>query len=271
MNGKELREALKSGTRVYGTNILSPMAIWPQKLEGLGMDFVFIDTEHVGIDRHQLSWMCRTYRAMNIAPIVRIPAPDPYQATMALDGGACGIIAPYVETVEQVQALRGAIKLRPLKGKTLQNILDGNDERNDELKSYMEEKQNSQLLIINIESVPAIEALDDILKVPDLDAVLIGPHDLSCSLGVPEDYRHPKFDQAVREILQKARAAGIGAGLHYWAGMDQQIAWAKEAGLNFIIHKSDLIFVVDGLRQELGALKRELGDFKESKAESVNI
>src|SRR5262249_536207 len=154
------------------------------------------------------SWMCRTYRAMNIAPIVRIPAPDPYQATMALDGGACGIIAPYVETVEQVEALRGAVKFRPLKGKKLQNVLDGKEELNEELESYMEEKRNSQLLIINIESGPALEALDDLLNVPDLDAVLIGPHDLSCSLGVPEQYRHPKFDQAVREILQKARVAG---------------------------------------------------------------
>jgi len=81
--------------------------------------------------------MCRTYRAMEITPIVRITNPDPFEATCMIDGGflfifyfwlflfffsekktgACGIIAPYVETVEQVKQLRGAVKLRPLKVK----------------------------------------------------------------------------------------------------------------------------------------------------------
>lgn len=65
--------------------------------------------------------MCNAYRALGIAPIVRIPSPDPYYASMVMDGGANDIIAPYVETVEQVKALSGAVKLRPIKGMRLQN------------------------------------------------------------------------------------------------------------------------------------------------------
>lgn len=260
MKARDLQDALRSGKRVYGTLVVSPSPKWPMEMQQLGCDFVFIDTEHVALDRQQLSWMCQTYRAMDIAPIVRIPAPDPYQATMALDGGACGIVAPYVETVEQVNALRGAVKFRPLKGQKLQNVLDDKERLEPGLRSYIAGNCDSNLLIVNIESQPAIEALDDILQVPDLDAVLIGPHDLSCSLGIPEQYRHPEFDTAVRTILGKARKAGVGAGLHYWTGMDQQVAWAKEAGLNLIIHKADLLLFVEYMHKEMVQLKDQLGD-----------
>jgi 4-hydroxy-2-oxoheptanedioate aldolase len=80
------------------------------------------------------------------------------------------------------------------------------------LESYVRERAESRARIVNIESVPAIEALDGILAVPGLDGVLIGPHDLSCSLGIPEKYDHPRFLAAIETIFNKARAAARGAG-----------------------------------------------------------
>jgi 4-hydroxy-2-oxoheptanedioate aldolase len=68
----------------------------------VGLDFVFIDTEHVPIDRPGLAWMCRAYDALGLAPIVRIPAPDPYLACQVLDAGATGVVAPYLETVIEI-------------------------------------------------------------------------------------------------------------------------------------------------------------------------
>jgi len=89
------------------------------------------------------------------------------------------------------------------------------------------------LLIVNIESVPAMEALDEILAVPGLDAVLIGPHDLSCNLGLPERYEHPDFLNACETIFRKARAAGLGGGIHFWGGVEQQAHFLK-LGANMI-------------------------------------
>src|SRR5262245_53625133 len=125
MNGLELCRAIKEERTVFGTLTVSDSPRWPQVVAQSGLDFVFIDTEHIAMDRRQLSWMCQTYAALNLAPIVRISAPDPYLATMALDGGAAGVIAPYVESVEQVQAMRGAVKYRPLKGEKLRRLLAG--------------------------------------------------------------------------------------------------------------------------------------------------
>jgi 4-hydroxy-2-oxoheptanedioate aldolase len=267
---KPFHERLRAGEMVFGTLVVSPSPMWPRALEGSGLDFVFIDTEHIALDRTQVSWMCQAYSRMGLAPIVRIPSPDPFEATKMLDGGAAGIIAPYVETVEQAQALRGAVKLRPLKGRRLaERLAEKPFER--ELEEYVRGR-NGQALILNIESVPAIEALDAILAVPDLDAVLIGPHDLSCSLGVPEQYEHPKFREAVRTIFGKARAAGIGAGVHYWGDLALEAEFARD-GANMLIHSADISLLQKHLRLELETLKQMLGvkAKDEAGAEGINI
>ncbi len=265
MTGQELAAALRSGRRVYGTAILSTSARWPRMVKNLNLDFVFIDTEHTPIDREKLAWMCQTYDALGIAPIVRIPAPDPYQACVALDGGAKGVIAPYVETVEEVRALRGAVKRRPLKGERLRQALVGLPDLSTEVADYLDGWNTGNVLIVNIESLPALEALDEILAVPQLDAVLIGPHDLSISLGLPEQYQHPLFDETVKTIIHKARQHHVGVGIHFSSGRDQEIEWAK-AGANFIVHSSDLTLFSQALTADIAAMKEALGeaDFRQN-------
>ena len=122
MNSIEFKNKLHKGELVIGTNILSPSPLWPKFIMNCGLDFVFIDTEHCSLDRNQTSWMCRTYSAMGLPPLVRIKSPDQYDATAALDDGANGIIYPYVEDCEQVMSLLGATKYRPLKGKYLMDV-----------------------------------------------------------------------------------------------------------------------------------------------------
>ena len=271
MTSTDLRERLHAGKTLFGTLIVSPSPRWPDVVRSCGLDFVFIDTEHIALERAELSWMCQTYAAIGLPPLVRIPAPDPYAATMVLDGGAAGVIAPYVETVEQVQALRGAVKLRPIKGHKLRQMLAG-AKVEPELKSYVEDGAKRRLLIVNIESVPAIEALDEILAVPDLDAVLIGPHDLSCNLGVPEQWEHPKFLKACETIFRKARAANIGAGIHFWGSLDQQVRFLK-LGANLLIHSADILLFHKHLRTELEAIKKAAGvcSSTDDAREDINI
>jgi 4-hydroxy-2-oxoheptanedioate aldolase len=262
-------EKLRTGNLLLGTLIASPSPMWPKAVENSGLDFVFIDTEHIALDRAQVSWMCQTYSRMGLPPVVRLPSPDPFEATKMLDGGAAAIIAPYVETPEQAQALRGAVKLRPIKGRRLEERLAGQPFE-PELEQYVAQR-NQQGLILNIESVPAIEALDKILAVPGIDAVLIGPHDLSCSLGVSEQYGHPKFCEAVRTIFGKARAAGIGAGIHYSGEPKDQAAFVRD-GANFLIHSGDISLFQKHLRLELAAIKEAAGlKVTDTSSENVTI
>src|SRR5262245_30767163 len=258
MTGREIIQALRSGRRVYSSAIIAMSPLWPKLALQAGIDFVFVDTEHIPFDRQTLSWVCQSYQALGLPPVVRIPCNDPFEACKVLDAGASGIIGPYVETPEQARALVGAVKWRPLKGRRLQEALRDPSTLGTELRAYLEQRNGDKVLIANIESVPAIEALDEICSVPGLDAVLIGPHDLSCSLGIPEQYDHPRFDEAVRTIFRIARARGVGAGIHFWLGLDREVAWAR-AGGNLVMHSSDLAAFSRTLKTEIQQLREALG------------
>ncbi len=270
MTTAELKAALRAGRNLFGTLIVSPSPFWPKVIGDCGLDFVFIDTEHIALDRQTLSWMCRTYAALGLPPLVRIPNHDPYTATVVLDDGAAGVIVPYVETAEVARKISGATKLRPLKGERLEEALGGLP-LEPGLSEYISRNSGDNLLVVNIESVPAMKALDEILPVAGLDAVLIGPHDLSTSLGIPEQYDDPRFLKACEQILGQARRAGICAGIHQWLSPEQQARFFG-MGANLLIHKADIMFFRSGLRQELAEIRKHLGDSGPDRASgSVNV
>jgi 2-keto-3-deoxy-L-rhamnonate aldolase RhmA len=259
MTGAELRSALHAGDRVYGTCVVSPSPTWPAMIASTGLDFVFIDTEHIPLDRSQVSWMCQTYNALGLPPIVRIPSCDAALANMAIDGGARGIVSPYAESVAEIDVLRGAAKYRPLKGERLARVLSGEDELDEPTKSYIADMNANNLCLVNIESGAAIAKLDELVAVPDVDALLIGPHDLSISLDIPEDYGNPKFTDAIQKIIDAARGADLGVGFHFSFGIEHAQRWA-EMGANLIIHSTDIFVVQQNLSADIATLRTALGD-----------
>ncbi len=259
MTGSEFLQRLKSGKRLYGTSIISSSPLWPRAVQRAGVDFVFLDTEHIPVDRVTLAHMCLAYGALGLPPLVRIPSPHPYEACQVLDAGAAGVLAPYIEQPEQVSQLIGATKLRPLKGRRLDEALQNRDCLGPELNSYLSSRNAENFLLINVESVPALERLEEILAVPGLDGVIIGPHDLSVSLGLPEQYRHPRFDAALEAIIAKARERSLGVGVHFPKDPDLQVKWSQR-GLNIVLHSSDLFLFQESLERDISVIRRALGD-----------
>jgi len=259
MDNGDFLSQLRSGKTLYGTSVISTSPAWPPAVKRAGADFVFIDTEHRPFDRATVAQMCLAYRVLGLPPLVRIPSPDPYEACQVLDGGAAGVLAPYIEHPQQVQNLVGAAKLRPLKGERLEEALKDRDCLGPELTEYLNHRNAGNFLLINIESVPALERLDEILAVPGLDGVVIGPHDLSVSLEVPEQYDHPRFDEAVEEIISKVRGKGLAAGIHFPKDPNLQIKWAQR-GLNIILHSSDIFLFQQSLERDITTIRRAIGD-----------
>ena len=252
-------DKLKRGENIYGTCIVSTSPIWSKSLNNSGLDFVFLDTEHIPMDRTELTGLCQVYSAMGISPIVRIPSPDPYTACMVKDAGAVGVIAPYVENAEQIRQLVGATKFRPLKGERLQRILNNEEVLEPQLKTYLEKYNEGSLTIVNIESLAAVNNLDVLLNIDGLDAIIIGPHDLSINLGIPEQYEHPEFEKVVKKIIQKSRSKEIAAGIHFPDNPDRQIKWMKE-GVNIIMHSSDMLLFHQKLKEDINKIKKATGE-----------
>ncbi|MDF2714777.1 MAG: 2-keto-3-deoxy-L-rhamnonate aldolase [Paenibacillus sp.] len=221
--GNHIKERLHNGERVYGTHSISfgnPLsAKWST---GLEQDFAFICTEHIPIDRTEVAAMCRLYADNGISPMVRIPYPDKYWANMTIEGGAEGIVAPYVETVEQVKDLVGAVKYRPIKGEFLQDLLDGTRQPNAKLSKYMNTFNRNLYLILGIESVEAISRLESLISID----------------GV---------------------ACGRGVGIHMDSTLDMCKPFF-EAGMNFILNGADETKMIKLIRDEFRLLRQRYGD-----------
>lgn len=263
---KTLLKKIRAGRIVYGTCIASTAPTWPAIALRAGLDFVFLDTEHIPLERMEIARMCQTFRAMGIAPIVRIPSSDPYRACQMMDAGAEGVVAPYLERVDQIKELVGALKYRPLKGELLDKVLDAPEEIDPSLKKFLGKWNEGNVCIANIESVPALDRLEELLAVKGLDAVFIGPHDLSISLGLPEQYDHPVFEEAVKQIIATSKKNRLAVGIHFSESPERQIRWIKE-GVNLIIHSSDMAMFSQRLQHDINAIKQAAG---EKRGESGN-
>ncbi len=258
MNSTQLKEKLRIGERIYGTAVVSPSVKWIGVIKQANLDFVFLDSEHIPMGRETLASLCTMYSASGIPTIVRIPSPDPFIACTTLDGDASAILAPYVETKTQVKELVGAVKYRPLKGEKLRKLLDGDEKLKAKLQNYIDDRCKNNLLFINIESQPAVNSLAELLSVPGIDGVIIGPHDLSCSMGIPEEYNNPLFEKVVTKIIKECNTRNLGIGIHLSEEPELQIKWAR-VGANIILHSSDISLFNKMLNMDIIKIKENLG------------
>jgi len=258
VNGARLKEVLSGGGAVHGTmvNCLRDprlAAIFGQ----LGFDFVVLDTEHSPNDRGAVADAAAAYLAAGVCPVVRVPTTAPAGVIMALDGGAHGVMVPYCETPDEVRAAVTAARLRPLKGAFLERVLAGGALPNDETREYLARRNRNVVVFIGIESVPAVERLEAILDAGaaagGVDALMIGPNDLSVSLGVPEQYDHPRYVEAVEHIVRAAEARGVAAGPQCMTA--EQAALWRGNGARFMLLSSDWRALAEGYRPILARLR----------------
>lgn len=264
MNGESLSRKLHSGERVYGTHVASlgnPVAAKIQA--AVSYDFVFICTEHMPVDRTEVSSMCQLYSGNGISPMVRIPSPDPYSAAMALDGGAEGIVVPYLETVEQAKSMIGAVKYRPIKGKKLEDILEGRIILNDVTEKFLRNFNRNNYLIIGIESIYGYENLDALLQLEGIDGIFIGPHDLTISMEIPEQYKHSEFIKVVTDIIHRCRSANKGVGIHVSQSVysdDYIMDTFMDQGMNFILYGADIILLKNEMGKSFSRMRQHYND-----------
>jgi 4-hydroxy-2-oxoheptanedioate aldolase len=240
--------------------IASTSPHWPQAVKSTGADFVFIDTEHIAIDRTtshgcarpigRSDWRrsCEFHRLIHMRRRLRSIMGRTRRAGALHRDRRAG------------QRLRGAVKLRPLKGRLLEEVLSGERKLEGELLDYIERRCAENLLLINIESVPAIEALDDLLAVPGVDAVQVRPHDLSCNLGAARRVVASTLRSGNPDDHPKARAHGVGAGIHYWWGIENEVALGEGRGKPDRPTRATSASFADTLRADLARFRDECGD-----------
>ena len=216
--------------------------------DGVGLDYVIIDTEHSPRSRGELGDYLTMFSTIEVAPIVRIPIPDSHYVTMAMDAGAQGVLAPYCETVSQVKEVVAATKWRPLKGEAVDRLIDSGQHISDATRAYLEDRNKNSVCIIGIESVAAVNNLENILDVPGIDGIFVGPNDLSISLGIPDQYDRQEYQNTVKSIIDTAGAHGIAVLVHHQTP-ELSTFWIGQ-GARFVLHGTDRRALAEGFRSE---------------------
>ena len=236
----DIRTNLKKGGCSIGSWMQIPHPSIAEIIGQSGYDWVAIDMEHGAISLHQLPGLFRALELGDTLPLVRVAHGDEKDCKQALDAGAGGIIVPMVESAKQLEKVRDVTRWPPA-GKrgvafSRANLFGKN------FDDYIEEAQQP-LLVAMIEHLNAVVELDDILQVRGLDAILIGPYDLSASMGVTANFDHPEFIKVVRGIRSKSKSANIPCGVHVVSPSIDDLQEKVGDGYRFIAYSIDSVFL----------------------------
>ena len=246
------RARVLAGEWVAGTFINLGSALTAEIAGRAGFDWLMIDQEHgPGSDETLLSQL-QAIAATPAAAVVRIAANETVRFKRVLDLGAGGVMVPYVSTEAEARAAVAAVRYPP---RGIRGVSKFNRAANfgQDFEDYYARAHERILTIVQIETPEALNHLDAIASVDGVDALFVGPLDLSTNLGVPGETDHPKVVEARRRTAEAARKAGKAAGILLFSAA--QIPTARSEGFSLIALSSDGGAVANGLRQTAAALK----------------
>ncbi len=235
-----IRRKLSEGKYSVGSWMQIPSPSVAEIMGQAGYDWVAVDMEHGAISVHQLPDIFRALELGNTLPLVRIAQGHPKDCKQALDAGAGGVIIPMVDSPEQLEMVRDACRWPPAGNRgvafTRANLFGKY------FDNYIVEAQQP-LLVAMIEHVNAVENLRSILEVVGLDAILIGPYDLSASMGLTAKFDHPDFVAVMNQIRQVSESAKIPCGVHIVQPSSEELNQKLANGYRFIAYSIDAVFL----------------------------
>ncbi len=249
-----VKQALKEGRVQLGCScfqLRSPDAV--RALAAAGLDWVFFDAEHGAFSLETLQDLMRVASGAGLCPIVRVADLQYALIARALDCGAQGVLLPRVESPELLAQAVSWTRFPPMGTRGFGLAAPQLDYEPVTIAEAIAHVNANVLVVLQIETRTALERIDELLAVPNIDAVLIGPGDLSISLGIPGEFDHPQFVAAVETIRDRCDRAGIAPGMHM-RSLELGKRWTGR-GLRLVSCNSDLGFLLDKATETVKALK----------------
>lgn len=234
----DLRRRLAGGFLV-GTWLTLLDPIVPELLAGSGFDFLVADGEHGPVATSDLVAMLVATRAAQVPILARVAANEPSRIMHALDSGAAGVVVPQIRTVEDAERAVAWCRYPPtgLRGIAPRRAA----EYGRRTAAYLAAANDLVTCCIQIETREAVANLDALLRVTGVDALLIGPNDLSAALGHTGDLEHPEVERAIALVRNRSREAGVPLGI--WTPSVAVARRRRDQGFDFVTVGADYGFM----------------------------
>jgi len=244
-------QRLRDGQSLAGILLTTGSREVAEVIQHAGFDWVFIDTEHGVLDPADVQGVLQTL-AGGPAAIVRIPDNEPVWFKKALDAGADGVIVPLVRGAADARKAVACAKYPPLGARSVgvgraQAYGPG-------FKDYVDHANAQVSLVLQIEHIDAVTQLDEILAVPGIDALFVGPFDLSSSMGLIGDVKHPAVRAAIDDVRTRCAARQMPLGI--FATSPEGAAEALAGGYGFVAMGSELALLATAAAQTVKAIKQ---------------
>ncbi len=234
------RDKLKSGRPCLGTGItFSDPAV--SEAIGASADFLWIDLEHNPISLESMHSHLIAARAAGVAALVRVPGSETPMIKRVLDSGAVGLIVPQVSSAAEVRHVVEDCRYKPMGHRGFGPRRPTNYGRSGG-PEYLEFANRNVFLAVQIENTAAMRELDEIVHVPHLDSLVIGPYDLSLSMGI--SINHPDLQAAIKRIVAAAQGAGLFVGIGMGPGDEAFAVQAIQLGVNWLQVGSDYGYMI---------------------------
>ena len=249
------KEKLRSGKKLVGFEIDLSEPCIAEIVGQLGYDYLWIDTEHEAMDYETVLLQIIAARAAGTASLVRVPWNEPYLAKRVLEMGPDGIIFPEINSAEELKKAMDAC-LYPPYGKRgfgprracRYGLLEDSE--------YVLGANDSFCRFAQIESIEAVNDLDEMLKVPFVDGFILGPCDLSGSIGHLCDLRHPDNLRLVDTVIEKCTKANMPVGIAVGGNTEENIRFWCSRGVQFISAGSDIVAIMSAAREQYKVMRR---------------
>lgn len=251
-----LKAKLAKNQQTFGCWVTLAHPLIPEILAPAGFDWLAVDMEHSSIDISSLLPIIISIEHNGMVPLVRVGENNPNFIKRVMDAGAYGVIVPNVNTPDEARAAVSAVKYPPrgTRGVGLYRA-QCYGRKFEEYKKWLAKES---VVIVQIEHIDAVDCIDEIFAVPGIDAFLIGPYDLSGSMGMPGALTHSRVEKAITRVMEAARKRGIPAGYHSVSADPLMARRRIKQGFRFLGFSLDSIFLGSAASDAMVALKKGL-------------
>lgn len=253
------REKIQSGQHLIGFEVDLCDPCISEMVGALGYDYIWVDTEHEAMDYHTVLMQIIACKAGGTASVVRIPFNEPYLAKRVLEMGPDGIIFPMVSSATEAKAAMDACLYPPL-GKRGFGPRRACGYGAEDLFEYIKDAPDRTCRFIQLEHIDAIRDLDNILKVPYIDGMIVGPCDLSGSIGHLNEIFHPEVLALIDIAIAKCNQANMPIGVAVGANSERDVQFWFDRGFQFISAGSDISAIVATAKAQQAMMRKVFHD-----------
>lgn len=221
-----------------------------------GFDWLVLDMEHSVLELSEVQSIIQVLDGKQCPAIVRLTSNHPDQIKRVMDAGATGVMVPMIKSAADAKAAVDGVYYPP-RGQRGVGLARAQGYGNS-FQAYRQWLDENAVIVVMIEHVDAVKAIDSILAVPGIDAYIIGPYDLSGSMGRPGDLNHPDVQTAIAQVLEAGRRANKPGGIHVIEPDPEALQQRIQAGFNFLGYGLDIRILDSICRTHLQSIRATL-------------